>query len=429
MAEDRDRFESPASEEALEAEDESKAAIRESVEAGTGYEPGFEAALAAERRLDLNTASEADLQELPGLGPELAAEIVAYRTETGGFREAAEVTHVPGITVDVYDRFADRVTAGREFLEESVDEEGQPLPWEAAADIAEEPLPILEEPPPILEEPPPILGEPPLILEEPLPILEKPPVLKAEESLVADKPLPAKEAPQPLKPVRAATTPRRGIGWPSLLVVGLLSAVAGALLSLLVLWLLNGTLDMQQTAERRLQNEAFRLDGEMEAIRAQVVVVEGRMAGIESMAGDLEQARGDIRDLGSSVDALRTDINSATRRIEDMQATLAGLSDDMVNVEESVTDLGTQLGDVEARLGTMGVELAEAQKAITRFDAFLAGLRALLSETAATDGTATEVPTLRSMTPLAGPTGSPTPATTPRPRVTVIPLATRTPVP
>jgi competence ComEA-like helix-hairpin-helix protein len=413
MAKKRDRFESPGPENALKAADEAKTAIYESVQANTGYEPEFEEAWTAERRLDINTASEADLQDLPGIGPKRAAAIVDHRTETGGFRETAEMTRIPGISVGVYDRFADRVSVGDIPPEEHAVAEGSLfLPGEAVVEDKN----LMPEQPEPEEEPAP--GQAPTDSGEPLPILEVPPELAEEEVPLAEE---VGAPPPPPRPVRAVPPlPRPGIGWPSLLLVGLLSAVAGALLAFLVLWLLNGTLDMQQSAERRLRSEVWRLEGDMEAIRAQV-------AEIESLAADVEQAQGEIRGLRNSVDTLQTDVTSATRRMDDMQATLAGLSDDMVNVEESVTALGTQLGDIEARLGTMTEELAEAQEAVTRFDAFLDGLRALLSETAATDGAATEVPTLQTMTPMPSPTGSPAPFSTRRPSVTVIPLATRTP--
>jgi len=47
--------------------------------------------------LDLNTAAVKDLQELPGIGPELAERIVAYREEHGAFASVEEIMEVPGI--------------------------------------------------------------------------------------------------------------------------------------------------------------------------------------------------------------------------------------------------------------------------------------------------------------------------------------------
>lgn len=48
-------------------------------------------------RLNLNTASETALQQLPRVGPALAARIVAYRQANGGFRRPADLTNVKGI--------------------------------------------------------------------------------------------------------------------------------------------------------------------------------------------------------------------------------------------------------------------------------------------------------------------------------------------
>ncbi|ARA94728.1 hypothetical protein AWN76_017250 [Rhodothermaceae bacterium RA] len=48
-------------------------------------------------RLDLNTASAEELEQLPRIGPALAARILAYRARHGGFRRVEELTAVPGI--------------------------------------------------------------------------------------------------------------------------------------------------------------------------------------------------------------------------------------------------------------------------------------------------------------------------------------------
>ncbi len=53
--------------------------------------------LAAARTVDVNTATVAALERLPGVGPALAARIVDYRTAHGPFGAPEELTRVHGI--------------------------------------------------------------------------------------------------------------------------------------------------------------------------------------------------------------------------------------------------------------------------------------------------------------------------------------------
>ena len=64
--------------------------------------------------LDLNTASQADLTRLPGIGEKRAADIVAWREENGGFSDKEELMEISGIGEGTYERVAPYVTAGEE---------------------------------------------------------------------------------------------------------------------------------------------------------------------------------------------------------------------------------------------------------------------------------------------------------------------------
>jgi competence protein ComEA len=56
--------------------------------------------------LDLNTATQAQLEELPGVGPVLAGRILAWRTENGRFSAVEELQEVAGIGDATYAELA-----------------------------------------------------------------------------------------------------------------------------------------------------------------------------------------------------------------------------------------------------------------------------------------------------------------------------------
>lgn len=65
---------------------------------------------AAEQVVNLNTATPAELESLPGIGPALAANIVAWRDEHGRFTVIDELQEVNGIGPAKLAALADRVT-------------------------------------------------------------------------------------------------------------------------------------------------------------------------------------------------------------------------------------------------------------------------------------------------------------------------------
>jgi competence protein ComEA len=77
-------------------------------EPGSGPVAGAEAGL-----LDLNRASTADLEELPGVGQTIAERIVARRDAEGPFGSVEELREVTGIGSKLYEQIAPLVTAGR----------------------------------------------------------------------------------------------------------------------------------------------------------------------------------------------------------------------------------------------------------------------------------------------------------------------------
>ena len=62
--------------------------------------------------LNLNTASAADLESLPGIGASLAQRIVEYRTATGPFKSVEDLRNVKGIGPALFAKIAPLISVG-----------------------------------------------------------------------------------------------------------------------------------------------------------------------------------------------------------------------------------------------------------------------------------------------------------------------------
>lgn len=62
--------------------------------------------------VNVNTASAADLEALPGIGPALAARIIAYRTEHGPFVSLDALDQVRGISARMVEELRNLATVG-----------------------------------------------------------------------------------------------------------------------------------------------------------------------------------------------------------------------------------------------------------------------------------------------------------------------------
>ncbi len=61
-------------------------------------------------RININTASQAELETLPGIGAVIAQRIIAYRTEHGPFQSIEEIQNVPGIGPKTFEKIKDLIT-------------------------------------------------------------------------------------------------------------------------------------------------------------------------------------------------------------------------------------------------------------------------------------------------------------------------------
>ena len=60
-------------------------------------------------RIDVNKATPQQLEQLPGIGPVLAARIVDYRRENGPFQNLDELNSVKGISPKLLRKMRDRI--------------------------------------------------------------------------------------------------------------------------------------------------------------------------------------------------------------------------------------------------------------------------------------------------------------------------------
>ncbi len=61
-------------------------------------------------KININTASSVELQQLDGIGESRAAAIIRYREEKGGFKTIEEVLRVEGIGEATFQKFRDMIT-------------------------------------------------------------------------------------------------------------------------------------------------------------------------------------------------------------------------------------------------------------------------------------------------------------------------------
>ena len=61
-------------------------------------------------KININTASAEELDELPGVGPVLAGRIIDYREQNGGFQSLEQLKNVSGIGEAVFEKLKDFIS-------------------------------------------------------------------------------------------------------------------------------------------------------------------------------------------------------------------------------------------------------------------------------------------------------------------------------
>jgi len=72
--------------------------------------PAAKAEARADAIVNLNTATAADLEALPGIGKSTALRIVEYREKSGGFKKVEELMNVKGIGEKSFLKIKSRLT-------------------------------------------------------------------------------------------------------------------------------------------------------------------------------------------------------------------------------------------------------------------------------------------------------------------------------
>lgn len=80
--------------------------VRNGTAGGSGGSGAGGSGTGAGRLVDLNTAGQAELEELPGVGPVMAGKILAWRTENGRFSRVEELQEIDGVGPKTYAKLA-----------------------------------------------------------------------------------------------------------------------------------------------------------------------------------------------------------------------------------------------------------------------------------------------------------------------------------
>ncbi|NLE75360.1 MAG: hypothetical protein GX605_01240 [Chloroflexi bacterium] len=378
----------------------------------------------------LNTATQQQLESLPGIGKVRARAIVQHRQEHGAFAHIEELQSISAIPESVYQEIVSLVTVQPLLAEtpappwsDETHGEGatEASPWpsvdrlepqweESAATPFEEAEP--ETAPPAEELTTEAAGEPARPAQEELAEAAVDAVPSRFTAMPATPQEPPAESPTAEAPAREATAPsavkappqappgkplqadkptpapQRRSGPRGLLWVAL-GALLGAGLSLLILYVVNGTLSVARHPDMVYAKVMVnQLESGGAALREMMSINEQQLRGLQSDVTRLPQMQNDLAVLSQKTGELLTETEAQQQRVSKLLTDHAALQEEQealkqenAALQSQAQALATQLERLSRSVDDVQGRMVEVEKVSERMVLFLTGLQDLLQKT------------------------------------------------
>lgn len=240
-----------------------------------------------------------------------------------------------------------------------------------------------------LEAPVAAAAEPEMIVEEETSEMEQE-VEPAPQPVMTEWPKPA---PKEKAPTRSERSGPNMLLW--FLGAALVGAVLGAVATALILSGINGGLSyVTTTSGIQLLQEQARLSGDLTELTADLVAVENELANLSGLPAEMATLSGNVTAVRRDLDATITGLQELGVALNDVNQDLSTLDGQVVSLGSSLTELAAeaealqeQATALETTVGKLGTSVEQIDEQVTvlneskaKFDGFIEGLRALVSE-------------------------------------------------
>jgi competence protein ComEA len=110
ILEDGSKIDIPTKTDAESQEHEVESTIKQSKTQSTTKSDTITSQQTQKGKININTASQSELENLPGIGPSTASKIIEYRKENGKFKSIENIKDVKGIGDSKYNKIKDYIT-------------------------------------------------------------------------------------------------------------------------------------------------------------------------------------------------------------------------------------------------------------------------------------------------------------------------------